>query len=156
MNLPLPPPFHFEAPGGAVEGPSFSPFFQLVATAIVGGSGWWLWRVWSQLGGGLGGNGGWFLAAWAMMALSWWHVLVGRTRIAAGGITQRWVWNKHLPLAELAAIKLLRVPRLEWLIAPRIYAQTLGGKFKVFYIASPELIVEADRLRRALLARRAV
>ena len=49
-------------------------------------------------------------------------------------------------LRELAYGKLIRVRGLEWLIAPRLYVRTLTGKFAVFYAASPEMVVEFERL----------
>lgn len=148
-----PAPFRFAPTGGAVEGASFSPFFKLIATAIVALCGAWLWRLWQQQAF-VGVAGFWFVAGWVMMAATWVAVLRARTRIGADALRQRWVWEKRLPLDDLAYCKLIRVPRLEWLFAPRLYARTLMGKFGIFYLATPELITEADRLCRELRALR--
>ena len=38
----------------------------------------------------------------------------------ARGCTQRWIWDKHMALDDLAFGKLIRVRGLDWLIAPRL------------------------------------
>jgi hypothetical protein len=150
-----PAPFRF-APheGGAIEGPAFSPMFKLLATCIVGGCAFWLARLWTAgaLGSATTGGLGWFIAGLAIMVWTWWSIMVSRTRIDAKGLHQRWIWDKHMELDDLAYAKVIRVRGLDWLIAPRLYARTLMGKFSVFYGATPELIAEFERLGAELRA----
>ncbi len=147
-----PPPFRFAPAGGTLESPAFSPAFRLLAGTIVGGCCLWVARLWIvgalQPGSGLV----WVGAGLAMMLWTLWHLLTSRTRLSAEGLHQRWVWDKAMPLRELAFCKLIRVPGLDWLIAPRLYARTLTGKFTVFYAASPAMLAEFARLRDELQA----
>ena len=144
-----PAPFRFEpSQGDAVEGPAFSLPFKLLATVIVGGCAFWLAQLWSvgALGSAKTGGLGWFLAGIALMGWTWFHIMTSRTRIDRQGLHQRWIWDKHMALDDLAFGKLIRVRGLDWLIAPRLYVRTLVGKFAVFYAATPELIAEFERL----------
>ena len=91
---------------------------------------------------------GWdpILAGIALMGWTWFHIMTSRTRIDRQGLHQRWIWDKHMALDDLAFGKLIRVRGLDWLIAPRLYVRTLVGKFAVFYAATPEFIAEFERL----------
>lgn len=149
-----PPPFPFtpSQPGG-LRGPAYSPAFKLLATALVGGAGAWMALLWQR--GALAGHDRlalWFLAALAMMLYTWWCMLRSVTSLDAGQIRQSWVWTKKMELRELAYVRVLRVRGLEWLIAPRIYARTLLGKFTVFYVADAALLREFERLAAELAA----
>jgi hypothetical protein len=144
-----PAPFRFEpSQGDAVEGQAFSLPFKLLATVIVGGCAFWLAQLWSvgALGTAKTGGLGWFLAGIALMGWTWFHIMTSRTRIDRQGLHQRWIWDKQMAFDDLAFGKLIRVPGLDWLIAPRLYVRTLVGKFAVFYAATPELIAEFERL----------
>jgi hypothetical protein len=94
----------------------------------------------------------WFLAALALMAYTWWCIVRSVTTLDAKQLRQTWVWEKRMELRELAFARVVRVRGLEWLIAPRIYARTLLGKFAVFYAADPAMVAEFDRLARELAA----
>ena len=150
IDQPLgPPPFRFEPAGGPTEGPAFSLPFKALATAVVFGSAAWFAVLWS--GGKLQGAT-WFLAALAMMLYTWWCIVRSVTRLDAEGLHQTWIWDKKMELRELAYGKLIRVPGLDWLIAPRLYVRTLLGKFAVFYAADPKMITEFERLIAELKA----
>lgn len=155
-----PPPFRFtpSSPEGFVEGPAFSRPFKLLATAIVGGCGFWLAQLWSAgaMGGVRSSGMGWFLAGMALMAWTWFSIMTSRTRLDEKGLHQRWIWDKHMALGDLAFGKMIRVRGLDWLIAPRLYVRTLVGKFAVFYAASPELLAEFERLVEELRKARAL
>ncbi|RZJ07296.1 MAG: hypothetical protein EOO54_23610 [Haliea sp.] len=166
MNTPLqlpdphylgPPPFRFTASRPDLSSPAFSPTFKVLATLIVFScaasfvQGWLAGRA---AGGALTG-GGWFLGALLIILYTWWQMLTSRTEIRGDSLYQSWIWDKRLELADLAYGKMIRVRGLEWLIAPRIYVRTLMGKFAVFYAASPEMVVEFERLIAELKAFRA-
>lgn len=85
-----------------------------------------------------------------MMTWTWLSILRSRTRIDSTGLTQRWMWNKHMAFDDLAYGKLIRVRGLDWLIAPRFYVRTLMGKFAVFYGATPQLVAEFERISAEL------
>ena len=144
----------FRLPGGvAVRSPAFSRPFKALATLMVAWVGLWLWQIWQ--GGKLGHEGstlGWFAAALAMMSYTLWHIWRSVTTLDEKRIHQSWVWDKAFDLHELAYGKLIRVPGLDWLIAPRIYLRTMHGKFAVFYAADPAMVREFSRLAQELEA----
>jgi hypothetical protein len=150
-----PPPFRFTpSQGDAIEGPAFTATFKVLVSAVVFGSAGWLVHLWmdGKVSGGAVSILSWFLAGLAMMVYTWWWVVRSRTRLDAQGLYQTWVWNKKMELRELAYGKLIRVPGLDWLIAPRLYVRTLMGKFAVFHAADPRMLAEFARLVTELKA----
>lgn len=146
-----PGPFRHDLPAGPVQGPAYSRAFRALALGIVlacsAGTAQLAWT--EQLkGGGLV----WSLAALAMMGWITWHILRSRTTLSSERLHQSWVWDKHLALQDLAYARVIRIPGLDWLVAPRLYARSLGGKFTVFYGASPALIAEFTRLQQTVRA----
>lgn len=148
-----PPPFRFTPSQPGHASPAFSLPFKLVATGIVALGSLWLASLWQS--GALGTPGRstglvWLIAGLALMLYTWWHILRSRTRLDETALYQSWIWDKKLELRELAYCKLIRVRGLDWLIAPRLYARTLLGKFAVFYAADPVLLADFERLVREL------
>lgn len=120
-----------------------------MAVAIVTLAALWTWQMWSQ--GVLQAtfqSSGWLIAALAMMAYTEWHILRGKTRLTPDALEQNWVWRKRVLLHELAYAKLVRVPGLDWLIAPRLYTRTFGNKLAVLYVTGPAMIAEMQRLEQ--------
>lgn len=147
--------FVFSLPQGKLSAPAFSWAFKFFATAVVlvacawGGQLWFLGilPLTSQ-------SSGLISAALLMMIFTLWHVLRGRTQIDTRAITQSWMWDKRMELSQLAYAKLLRVRRLEWLVAPRLYTRSFAGKMAVFYAADPALLAVFSRLESELRAAR--
>ena len=75
-----------------------------------------------------------------------------RISLDANGITQSWMWTKHFDFDDLAVAQPIRIRGLEWLIAPRLYARTLAGKFSVFYVSDATVLLEMERLSLELKA----
>jgi hypothetical protein len=157
-----PPPFRFTPTHTPCEGPAFSAVFKALAVLIVAACAYWAFLSWSsgQLTRGTGAAAGsglyWALAALALMGYTLWCILTSRTHIDTQHIRQSFVWEKKLELREMAYAKLIRIPGLDWLIAPRLYCRTLLGKFAVFYAADPAMIAEFARLRDELKAFRQI
>lgn len=149
-----PPPFRFAPSRPGTSSPAFSLPFKLLATAIVAAGAVWLASLWRAGALGSGGSSGlaWLLSGLALMLYTWWHILTSRTRLDETALQQSWIWDKKLELRELAYCKLIRVRGLDWLIAPRLYARTLMGKFTVFYTCDPLLLADFERLVRELAA----
>ncbi len=136
---------------------AFSRPFQLLATMIVMGCGYWLYSFWmdGQFAPKQGSSAAsqvfyWYLAAFALMLYTLWCIQTSVTTLSATALDQSFVWNKHVELSDLAYAKLIRVPGLDWLIAPRLYCRTLLGKFSVFYACDTAMIKEFERLRDEL------
>ena len=150
-----PPPFRFTpSHGPSMQAPAFSLFFKALATVVVFGTAAWFLYLWldGKVQGGTVSILSWFLAALAMMIYSWWWIMRSVTTLDGEALHQSWVWDKKMELRELAYGRIVRVRGLEWLIAPRLYARTLMGKFAVFYSASPEMLAEFERLVAELKA----
>jgi hypothetical protein len=152
-----PEPFRFSPAGKhgpSIEGPAFSATFRTVTTLLVLGVGVWLALVWQAERARGGGNAllVWFLAAFVMLVFFWWWILRSRTSIDPQALHQTWFADKHMAIADLATVGVLRVRGLEWLIAPRVHARTLMGKFAVFHAADPLLLDEFERLAQELRA----
>ena len=151
-----PPPFRFEPQPHVLTARAFSFVFCGLAVVLVLGIAIWLLLIW-QRGGittatGSAASSGlyWAIAALALMAYTLWCILTSTTTLDSAHLEQTWIWHKKLELRELAYVKLIRVPGLDWLIAPRLYCRTLLGKFAVFYAAEPQMIAEFERLRDEL------
>lgn len=145
-----PPPFRFTPTQAGLSSPAFTRTFKLLATVIVAAGSAWLASLWHAGALGSGASTGlvWLISALALMLYTWWHIMSSRTGLDETTLHQTWVWDKRLELRELAYGKLIRVRGLEWLIAPRLYARTLLGKFAVFYTADPVLLADFERLVR--------
>jgi hypothetical protein len=145
-------PFVFEPHPSPVEGAAFSNTFQALVGLMTLGLGAWLWLLWQQDKFGdhaqleSARTAGWFILGWGLLVWTAGQVRQSQTRMDAQGLSQTWIWNKHMPYEQLAYTQLIRVKGLEWLIAPRFYVRTLAGKFAVFYIADPALQRECVRL----------
>lgn len=149
-------PFRFvprAAQSTRLQSRAFSMPFKIFASAMVALVALWMLQL--VLSGQLDQSAAtlaWFAAALAMMAYTLWHMWRSVTTLDAQCIHQRWVWDKSFELRDLAYAKLIRVPGLDWLIAPRLYLRTVMGKFAVFYAADPVMIAEFARLAKELEA----
>lgn len=155
-----PEPFPFtpsnSASGAPMRSRAFSRMFQALAIVIVAGCAYWLFALWlsGHFSAGKGSMASqvlyWYLAAMALMLYTLWCILTSVTTLSSTALNQSFVWNKHVELSELAYVKLIRLPGLDWLIAPRLYCRTLLGKFSVYYACDPAMIQEFERLRDEL------
>jgi hypothetical protein len=145
-----PAPFRFTPQHEPMVSPSFSGPFKTMAVALLFGL-----AVWSyQLHGAqmFQKDHLWLWAAWGIMAYTVGHLLLGKTTLTAQSLEQTWIWHKQVALRDLAYVKLIRVPGLDWLIAPRLYARTLMGKFTVIYACHPDMVEEFKRMSVELKA----
>jgi hypothetical protein len=146
-----PAPFRFEPTQPGMNGPAFTPAFKVLVTVIVVIGAAWMASLWHAGAFGASGHSTgvvWLISGLVLMIYTWWHILRSRTRIDTTALQQTWVWDKKLDLRDLAYCRLIRVRGLEWLIAPRLYARTLLGKFAVFYAADPMMLADFERLVR--------
>lgn len=145
-----PAPFRFSPKQEQLTSPAFSWPFKTLATALLLGLSTWAAQLYgSRL---LQTDTLWLWAAWGILAYTVVHLLIGKTQLTAQAIEQTWIWHKKVELRDLAYVKLIRVPGMDALIAPRLYARTLMGKFTVIYACSPEMIDEFKRLGAELKA----
>jgi hypothetical protein len=136
------------ATGQEISGRAFSVSFRVLALLLVEGIAWWGYVLWSN--GKLGStelkSTYWLIAAVLLLCITVFYVFRSKTSISATHIKQSWIWDKEMLVSELAYAKLIRVKGLDWLIAPRIYARSHGGKFATFYSANTLVIQQFEKL----------
>jgi len=125
-----------------VEGPAFPLTVRLLATVMVAG----------MVGWGLGASDELGAAAWSptaaivvigsFMLVLWCLVWMwrSRTRVDAQGIHQSWIWDKQVRWDQIAQARLVGVPKLEWLITPRLVVRPRGGGVQVFHSADRRVL----------------
>jgi hypothetical protein len=140
------------APGLEISGKAFSTPFRILALLMVEGVAWWGYMLWSsgKLGTSITTSAFWLLAALVLMCATVFFVFRSVTSISASHIKQSWIWDKEMSVADLAYAKLIRLKGFDWLIAPRLYARTHGGKFASFYAANANVLQQFELLSAKL------
>ena len=122
----------------AVEGPAFPVLIKLVATLFI------VAIIWSGLPAMQHMQWSEFtdtaIVVWGcaslITGLIYFWMLRSRTSIRDGIIEQTWIWNKRIAIDQIRQAKFIYVPRLTWLIAPRLVVRS-GVSATVFYAAEP-------------------
>ena len=140
------------APDQVISGKAFSVAFRVLAILLVEGVAWWAYVLWSngKLGTSLTTSILWLVAAIILMAITVYYVFRSVTSITATHLKQSWIWDKEMLVADLAYAKLIRLRGFEWLIAPRLYARTHGGKFASFYASTPDVLQQFEKISSKL------
>lgn len=140
------------APDQVISGKAFSVAFRVLAILLVEGVAWWAYVLWSngKLGNSLTTSMLWLVAAIILMAITVYYVFRSVTSITATHLKQSWIWDKEMLVADLAYAKLIRLRGFEWLIAPRLYARTHGGKFASFYASTPDVLQQFEKISSKL------
>lgn len=131
-----------DAVQGSVEGRSFTRSSQWLACLMVLGVLWQGWLALNQPGSepldrttsvllGLG-----MLSLFACLAF----ILTSRTRIDDTHISQTGIWPRKVAIANISQLKMIHVPRLTWLIAPRLVVRTGLTGWYVFHAAEDPVI----------------
>ena len=134
-----------------LSGPAFSKSFKVLAWALCGILLFWSLQLPIEF---TSKSGLWVSSALILIFYTAWQVQVSVTTLNAEVLSQTWIWNKAMALNDMAYIKIIHMPMLDWLIAPRVYARTMMGKFAVFYVSSPELLQALYELEAKLKAKR--
>ncbi len=140
------------APDQVISGKAFSVAFRVLAILLVEGVAWWAYLLWSngKLGTSLTTSMLWLVAAIILMAVTVYYVFRSVTSITSTHLKQSWIWDKEMLVADLAYAKLIRLRGFEWLIAPRLYARTHGGKFASFYASTPDVLQQFEKISSKL------
>ena len=131
-----------------LEGPSFTVAIKLLATLLVlglitGAVQAWQAGTWQQ----------WSPAARAMVALlmltmlaAYGGMLQSRTSFDGQRIRQTGLWSKQVELAQITQLKLIHVPGLSWLLAPRLMVRSGGLGMTTFHVADERVLAALRRL----------
>jgi hypothetical protein len=136
------------AVGQEIKGKAFSVAFRVLALLMVEGIAWWGYVLWSKgkLGSTELNSTYWLIAALMLLCVTVFYVFRSSTSISATHIKQSWIWDKEMLVADLAYVKLIRLKGFDWLIAPRLYARSHGGKFASFYSANAAVLEQFNKL----------
>jgi hypothetical protein len=149
MNNDAAPPTSPPTPAAqCIEGASFSPVLKALASCGVVTLAWWSWQVlqagaWAQW---TGPARVFMVLALGVIAAGWWGILTSRTSIDGVAIRQSWLWPKRVELATITRLKLIRVPGLDWLIAPRLVVRADGLMLTTFHAADPRVLAAFKQL----------
>lgn len=127
------------------EGAAFPPLVQLLAMALVAGNLAWGWRVWNQLAAADWSAAGATVFVLAVAMVLWcaaW-ILRSRTRIDATHIRQSWMWDKEVAVADITQARLVGVPGLSWIIAPRLVVRARGKPGVLVFHAADRRVLAA-------------
>jgi hypothetical protein len=140
------------APDQVISGKAFSVAFRMLALLLVEGVAWWAYVLWSngKLGTSVTTSMLWLVAALVLMAITVFYVFRSVTSISTTHLKQSWIWDKEMLVSDLAYAKLIRLRGFEWLIAPRLYARTHGGKFASFYASTPDVLLQFEKIHNKL------
>jgi hypothetical protein len=140
------------APDQVISGKAFSLAFRVLALLLVEGIAWWAYVLWShgKLGTSVTSSVLWLAAALILMLITVFYVFRSVTTVSASHLKQSWIWNKEMSIPDLAYVKLIRLHGFDWLIAPRLYARTHGGKFASFYASTPAVLTQFESISRKL------
>ncbi len=136
-----------EAPP-AIEGPSFSVSLKGLASLSMlalaaAGANMVAQGAWSQMDG----SSQWLVgAAMLILVAAYGGILTGRTSIDGQRIRQTGLWAKEVRLADVTQVKLIAVPGLAWLIAPRLVVRAGGLSMTTFHVADQHVLAAVRRL----------
>lgn len=135
--------FTFEPVEPNLSGAAFSWSFKALTWGLCLALPVWMIRL--QLPWGNSGST-WAWTAWVMLTYSAWVIHKSRLHLDADLIRQDWIWTKQMKVSDLVFIQVIRIPLLEWLLAPRVYARTFQGQSVFFYCADRKVLSELSRM----------
>jgi hypothetical protein len=140
----------FYKPETNVSGPAYSQWFKVLATMVtivLAAYGISIVARFPLMQYGFGVKM-LLLCAALMLALSYYWFLRSRTTIDEKGITQSWLYNKHVEWRDVRGAKMIGIPYLSWLFPPRLVVRT-GNSFSTFNGGSRELLIEFAKISLA-------
>lgn len=93
-------------------------------------------------------------AIFAMILLFYYYLMVSQTRISATEISQTWLADKQVRIAEITKAKFIYIPYLSWLFAPRMVVRTQNGFLTMFYAADPKVLAAFAQLAMLMQSKR--
>jgi hypothetical protein len=130
------------APEGPAEGAAFPLVVKVLAGAVVAGVFVSGARIADQLlSPSLSNNLRFCLVVLLVtLVVCFVFILRSRTSITATHVRQTWIVDKEVALSEVTQARLIYVPHLAWLIAPRLILRAGGRGTYTFYAAEPAVL----------------
>lgn len=137
----------------AISSAAYPPLAKALAAVWLAALGAWGVRAWLATG-----SADWSAVTWLVVALllvsalaSFYWIVRSRTWIEGERLRQSWLWQtKDITLAEITRLKLIHVPYLGWLIAPRLVVKTSTRGTLVFPAADVRVLVRFVHTNAAL------
>lgn len=83
-----------------------------------------------------------------ILTLSYYWFLRSSTTIDDKGITQTWLYNKHVEWRDIRGAKMIGVPYAAWIFPPRLVVRT-GNSFTTFNGGSRDVLIEFAKISLA-------
>ena len=125
------------APAPRAEGAAFPVLVRCLVTAL---TAWVFAEGWHALddpvirNASLSAKGLLISGLGALVIVTFW-VWRSRTEVTPAFVRQTWVWPKRVNWADVSHAKMIYVPGLAWLVAPRLVLRSGGGMVTVFHAA---------------------
>ena len=125
-----------------LEGAAFTLTIKALSVLLVLGIAVYVVRLWPEQGWiSLGWQSLGFMAATLVVVLACLgYICWSRVRIDDTHIEQTWVWRKRVAIAEISQLKLIYVPYMSWLIAPRLVVRLGVTGWYVFHAADRRVL----------------
>lgn len=143
--------------GGTLESPAFPRLPRLLAVALIVLLVLAALRAAPQLLSAQWTGSGLALLLGAGLTIGWlgYWIVFSTTRLQGPALQQTWLWTKRTRVEDVAQLKLVHVPGLAWLVAPRLLVRQRGGAVLWFQAADVQLLQAfAERVARQQLPRR--
>jgi hypothetical protein len=140
----------FYQPQHTVSGPAYSRWFKLLATVCSLGLAVYVASIalrypLLQYGFGIKML---LLGAACMLGISYYWFLRSTVVIDENGITQTWMYNKHVEWRDIRSAKMIGIPYAGWLFPPRLIVRT-GNSYSTFNGGTQDILVEFARISLA-------
>lgn len=147
-QAPQPPSPDADTPQGPhgrdLDSPAFPRLIRTLTVVLVANLCLFAVWLWPDLRGAQWTLSGLALFALAGLCILWmaWWIVHSHTRLQGDVLSQSWLWHKHVHAREAVHLKLVHVPALEFLIAPRLLVRRRGGGMTWIHSADAELLVQ--------------
>jgi hypothetical protein len=128
---------HLGPSGEACEGPSYPRSIKLLATLLMAALAWQGLLAFDALREAPWSTGPvlFLLLALATIVTGYAVLLRSRTAVDATGIRESGLLPREAALQDVVQLQFLYLPRLDWLVVPRLVVKLRGGRRLVFHSA---------------------
>ena len=140
----------FYKPEKPVTGPSYGLWFKIVATVVSIVLAVYAVNIairFPLMQDGFGVKALLVCAA-LMLGVSYYWFLRSTVTVDEHGITQRWLYNRHVEWRDIRSAKMIGIPYLSGVFPPRLVVRT-GNSFTTFNGGTRELLVEFAKISLA-------
>ena len=132
----------------AAEGAAFPVLVKLLAVALVAAMVAWGVRVRGDLLAAQWTGAAALVLLLAVGMVLWcaWWILRSRTVVTPTHIRQTWMWHKEVALEDVTQARLVGVPGMSWLVAPRVVVRARGRGVLVFHAADRQVLAALVRI----------